>query len=643
MCGLTGFWSRGGGQRGGAFEPIARRMADTLVHRGPGDAGVWCDPDQGIALGFRRLAIVDLTPTGHQPMASGRGRYVVAYNGEIYNYRELRRDLEARGIAFRGTSDTEVMLEAFELWGVEATLARLNGMFAVALWDRAEARLHLARDPVGIKPLYWAVTGQTVLFGSELKALAAHPAFKAEIDPSAVAAYLRLAYVPAPHTIWRGVRKLEPGTHLTIGQQGEAGTARFWDVAEVARRGAIDAGAMTDAEATDALDTLLRDAVGKQMVADVPLGAFLSGGIDSSTVVALMQAQSTRPVRTFTIGFSEAVYNEAEHARAVARHLGTEHTEVTIEPAHARAAIPRLAEIYDEPFADSSQLPTLLLSEITRRSVTVALSGDGGDELFAGYDRYRIAAETWQRIARVPAAAKPLVRAGLRAAASPGLAAALQRAPRALGLGITGGRLDKLALALEGNGPDDLYAEIVSHWGRPEALLPGVAEAQSAVTDRRIAGHIGDFGQRMRLVDMLTYLPDDILAKVDRASMAVSLEARVPLLDHRVVELAWRLEQRHLVRGQESKWLLRQVLDRYVPRALIERPKMGFAVPIGDWLRGPLRDWAEDLLSAKALAASGLVPGPVRAKWLAHAKGVQGGEYPLWTVLMLQAWMRRWA
>jgi len=642
MCGLTGIWSRSGRAEPDDLRATVRRMSAALSHRGPDDDGEWIDVDAGLALGFRRLSIVDLSATGHQPMVSASGRFVIAFNGEIYNHRDLRRALCAAGIGFRGTSDTEVMLEGFAHWGIEATLRRLNGMFAIALWDISERRLHLMRDPLGIKPLYWALSGDEFIFGSELKALRARPGFSPPVDRNAMAAFLRLAYVPAPHCIYAGVRKLEPGCHLTLSADGDARIDRYWDISEIAAEGLRQPLSASDAGAVDELDALLRDAIARQMVADVPLGAFLSGGIDSSTVVALMQAQSTRPVRTFTIGFREAAYNEAEHARRVAAHLGTEHTEVTIEPDHARAAIPRLADIYDEPFADSSQLPTLLLSEITRRSVTVALSGDGGDELFAGYDRYALAEAAWRRISRVPAVLRPALRGALRLSAHPAFRGALALAPAALGRSLTGGRLEKLARALDAAKPDALYAAIVSQWSDPAALLPGVLEAPHAVIDGKARSNVAEFAARMRLVDLQSYLPDDILTKVDRASMAMSLEARVPLLDTRVVALAWRLPRHQLVRAGETKWLLRRVLDRYVPRDLTERPKMGFAVPIGDWLRGPLRDWAEDLLSERALAASGLVAAPIRGRWHQHRAGKQNWDYPLWTVLTLQAWLRRW-
>ena len=642
MCGLTGFWDRRAGMAGEQLERTVRLMSDTLIRRGPDDDGQWVDAAAGIALGFRRLAIVDLSPNGHQPMVSSDGRYIVAYNGEVYNFRELRVELEALGTRFRGGSDTEVMLEGFSRWGVRPTVERLIGMFAVALWDRQDRVLHLVRDRLGIKPLYWARFGDLLLFGSELKALRAHGGWRPEIDQGATSAFLRFSYVPAPHTIYRGVRKLEPGTILTLAATGEERIERFWDLAKVVRDGRAAPLQVSDAEATDQLEALLKDAVGRRMVADVPLGAFLSGGVDSSTVVALMQAQSDRPVRTFTIGFHEAGYNEAEQAKAVARHLRTDHTELYIDPAHAQAVIPQLPDHYDEPFADVSQIPTFLVSELTRQHVTVALSGDGGDELFAGYSRYLWGETIWRRIGWLP---KP-VRAALAASLTSLSPRAWDRAfavlPQALQPRLAGEKVHKLAGIFNLDGPDAIYRRLVSQWAAPEQLLPKVTEPRGLLFDPAVAQIVPEFAARMRYLDTLTYLPDDILTKVDRASMAVSLEARVPLLDHRVAAFAWRLPAHLLVRGRSTKWLLRQVLYRHVPPALIERPKMGFAVPIDAWLRGPLRDWAEDLLGEQRLRNDGIEPGPVRQQWRQHLANDRNSQYQLWPVLMLQAWRQRW-
>jgi asparagine synthase (glutamine-hydrolysing) len=649
VCGFCGFLDTTGSGSSTADEREAavRRMNGTLVHRGPDGDGVWLDPAApGLALAHRRLAIVDLSPSGHQPMTSASGRWVIVYNGELYNTAELRAELEAAGGAppWRGHSDTEVLLEACATWGVDATLRRLVGIFALALWDRHERTLYLARDQMGVKPLYWGRMGAVLLFGSQPKALAAHPAFRADIDRDALTAYFRFGYVPAPFSIHKGIHKLEPGTLLTVRAGQEPERTVWYDLAAVARRGLADPLALSDDEATDALEALLQDAVARQMVADVPLGAFLSGGIDSSTVVALMQAASASRVRSFTIGFADAAYDEADAARAVARHLGTDHTELVVEPGHVLDAIPGLPEWFDEPFADSSQLPTLLVSRMTRASVTVALSGDGGDELFAGYNRYLWGERLWRRLKPLP---RPLrqAAAGMLAMVPPRdwdrMAACL---PAGMGgLRQPGDKLHKLATVLGAAGPDALYRRLVSQWPDPEALVPGGREPRGLLWDDGVAATMPGFVERMQYLDAATYLPDDILAKVDRASMAVSLEARVPFLDPRVVEFAWRLPRHQRLRGGTGKWLLRQVLHRHVPAALVERPKSGFAVPIGDWLRGPLRDWAENLLDAGRLARDGIVdPAPVRAAWAAHLSGTRNLQHQLWCVLMFQAWQDHW-
>ncbi len=616
-------------------------MNDTIAHRGPDGDGVWVDKAAGVALAHRRLAIVDLSPLGRQPMVSADGRWVIAYNGEIYNFQDLRAELATQGSVFRGHSDTEVLVEAVAAWGVEATARRLIGIFAFALWDRQERVLHLARDHVGVKPLYWARFGDTLLFGSQIKALRAHPAFRAEVDRDALAAYARFAYVPAPHSIHKGVYKLEPGCILTF--RGLAAPERtvYWSLAGVVRGGMSDRLDLSDEEATDQLEALLSDAIGRQMMADVPLGAFLSGGVDSSTVVALMQARSTRPVRSFTIGFSEAGYDESADALAVARHLGTDHTALTVESQHALSVIPRLAEYYDEPFADSSQIPTFLVSELTRRSVTVALSGDGGDELFAGYRRYTLGSRLWRMMGRIPARGRSAAANLIRAVPPQRWDALLGRLPGMPRL--VGDSVHKLAGILAAADSDALYRGLVSQWPDPEALVLGSREPRGLLWDESAAGVAPDFVERMQYLDTATYLPDDILTKVDRASMAVGLEARVPLLDHRILEFAWRLPPSQKIRAGRGKHLLRQVLYRHVPRALIERPKMGFAVPIDGWLRGPLRDWAEDLLDERRLREDGLLDvASVRQTWAEHLSGRRNWQHRLWVVLMFQAWKAHW-
>ena len=605
------------------------RMTATLVHRGPDDSGTWTDRECGLALGFRRLAILDLTPSGHQPMVSASGRYVIVFNGEVYNFAELRKELEGPGIAFRGGSDTEVMLAAIEAWGLEAAVRRFAGMFAFALWDRKERSLCLVRDRLGKKPLYYGWAGQTLLFGSELKALRAHRDFRAEVDRGALTLFLRHSAVPAPYCIYKGLRQLPPACLVRLtAPDAPAEPVPYWSLREVAERGMREPFSSSDAEATERLDALLREAVRLRMIADVPLGAFLSGGIDSSTVVALMQAQSSRPVRTFSIGFEESGFDEAHHAQAVAKHLGTEHTELYVTAAQAQTVIPRLPDIFDEPFADSSQIPTFLLAQLTRQSVTVSLSGDGGDELFAGYLRYAETEQYWRNLSRVPA----VVRRGIG------------RCMSGLGSGTRlGRRLGQMADIFRYRTPDELYRRFISHWKNPAEVVIGGFEPPTACTDPARWPSAGGITERAQFIDAVSYLPEDIFTKVDRASMAASLEARTPLLDHRVVEFAWTLPRALKVRGAQGKWILREVLHRYVPRALFDRPKMGFNVPTGAWLRGPLRAWAEALLDERRLRDEGYFhPAPIRAKWAEHLSGECNWEYYLWDVLMFQAWLERW-
>lgn len=649
VCGITGFWqppTMGAGE----LQALARAMAERLAHRGPDDAAEWVDEQAGVGLGFRRLAIVDLTPEGRQPMRSESGRYVIAFNGEVFNFGALRRELEAAGHRFRGHSDTEVILAAVEEWGLAPATRRFVGQFAIALWDRAERALHLVRDRLGIKPLYYGWMGDTLLFGSELKALHAHPAFRAAIDRGALALFMRHNYVPAPLSVYQGIKKLPPGTILTLGARDavESLPAPYWSAREAAEAGSANPFAGGEAEAMRELDALLRDAIRLRMIADVPLGAFLSGGVDSSTVVALMQAQSDRPVKTFTIGFHEGEYNEAAHAAEVARHLGTEHTELYVTPDQARAVIPQLPTMYDEPFADSSQIPTYLVSALAREHVTVSLSGDGGDELFGGYNRYFWGRAIWRRVGRLPSPVRGLAARTITAISPQGwdrqYAHLRPLLPSGLRQRQPGDKLHKLAEVLAVASPEELYQGLVSHWKRPAELVIDGHEPATAITDRSRWARLPDFTQRMMYLDLVSYLPDDILAKVDRASMATSLEARVPLLDHRVVEFAARLPLALKIRDGQGKWLLRQVLYQYVPPGLIERPKMGFGVPIDAWLRGPLREWAEDLLDERRLCREGVFnPGPIRAKWAEHLAGTRNWQYYLWDVLQFQAWHAHWA
>jgi asparagine synthase (glutamine-hydrolysing) len=639
MCGIAGFW-------GGPTNPaIAERMAARLETRGPDDAGVWTDAGAGLALAHRRLSILDLSPAGHQPMHSPCGRYVLVYNGEIYNHRDLRKDLERESGAFdwRGHSDTETLLAALRHWGVPGALERVNGMFAFALWDAAERTLFLARDRMGEKPLYYGRSGETFLFGSELKALTAHPAWRGEVDRDALALYLRHNYVPAPWSIYRGIAKLPPAHYVAIRENGRAvgEPVCYWDLGRVAEAG-VAAAEGTPQALTDELDTLLRDAVRRRMAADVPLGAFLSGGYDSTTVAALMQAQSERPVRTFSIGFHEAGYNEAEHAKAVAAHLGTEHTELYVTPEEAMAVIPRLPAIYDEPFSDSSQIPTFLVSQLARRHVTVSLSGDGGDELFCGYNRHIVGPGTWARASRLP---RPLRRGlgwGVDRMAKRDVQRWVNALPGKWRIPNVANKLEKLGQALGARGGLDFYRSLASHWKDPASLVPGASEPDTLLTQPERLPMLPGLRERMMYLDQMTYLPDDILTKVDRASMAVSLEARVPLLDHRLVEFAWRVPTAYKYRNGQGKWLLRQVLYRYVPQQLMDRPKMGFGVPIEHWLRGPLREWAEELLNERRLREEGFFdPAPVRNMWQEHVSGKRRWHYYLWDVLMFQAWLEK--
>jgi asparagine synthase (glutamine-hydrolysing) len=575
-------------------------------------------------------------------MHSADGRFVISYNGEVYSHLPIRAEIEATGHRFRGHSDTEVMLESFARYGIRATTERLIGMFAIAVWDRRERTLTLIRDRLGIKPIYWAKIGGLFMFGSELKALRQHPGWTPRIKPEAVASFMRHNYVPAPHTIYQDVYKLEPGTILTLTAGREPQLDKFWDARQVALDGIRNPLDGDDATLIDRLETLLVDAVGKRMMADVPLGAFLSGGIDSSTVVALMKAANAGPVKTFSIGFEQAEFNEAPHAAAIARHLGTDHTELTVTSREALAVVPKLAEMFDEPFADSSQIPTYLVSAMTRKHVTVALSGDGGDELFSGYNRYQLTQRSWRMLSLVPELARKAFAAGLTSLSPERWNGIFGTLPRTLHRPQPGDKIHKVASVLRLNDADELYRRLVSHW-EPNQITPGVSETRGTLWDKSVRTDFPDLLDRMQFLDLATYLPDDILTKVDRTSMSVALEARVPLLDHRVVEFAWRLPHSVKIKRGATKWLLRQVLYRHVPRELVERPKMGFGVPLGEWLRGPLREWAETLLSEKRLGETDFLDGKIiRTYWSEHLSGRRNWQYLLWDVLMFEAWRERW-
>lgn len=614
--------------------------------------GTWRDPQGGLGLAHRRLSIIDLSAAGHQPMESASGRHVIVFNGEIYNHLVLRAELADQGLApdWRGHSDTETLLAAIEAWGLEAALQRATGMFGVAVWDRARRCLALARDRMGEKPLYYGWQGHggrnAFLFGSELKAIKAHPCFQGDIDRGAISLLLRHNCVPAPYSIYQGIAKL-PAGHLVVLDEQALQSPRsmptpvcYWSMARAAVEGVAKPWQGSDDEAIRALDDVLRTAIGRQMIADVPLGAFLSGGIDSSTIVSLMQAQSSRPVRTFSIGFHEAGYDEAVHARAVAAHLGTDHTELYVSANEAMAVIPRLPSLYDEPFADSSQIPTFLVSQLARRHVAVSLSGDAGDELFCGYNRYQMTARMWHRLAPLPLPVRRMLAVGIGAVPPERWDALGKWLPGASGYAHVGEKLHKGATVMGAASPEELYLGFVSHWRDPASVVIGGAEPPTLVTGNRPALPGLDAVQQMMALDALTYLPDDILVKVDRAAMGVSLEGRVPFLDHAVVEFAWRLPQALKLRNGQGKWILRQVLYQYVPRSLIERPKMGFGIPVCAWLRGPLRAWAEALLDESRLRREGFFrPEPIRQIWQLHLSGKCDRSSQLWDVLMFQAWL----
>lgn len=639
MCGITGLWDFRGRMTAEQRVEQVTRMRDTLQHRGPDAAGVWDDPVAGIALGHRRLSIVDLSALGHQPMSSSSRRYVITYNGEIYNFKKLRADLEAVGHTFTSQSDTEILLESIEAWGLERALNSFNGMFAFALWDRAERVLTLACDRFGEKPLYYGEMSGTFLFGSELKALREFDNFERRVDLGSVAQLLRYTCIPAPQSIYASIRKLTPGTCLRVSTLGVQPATRYW-----LPRGAAGSAShhqiTNERDALAKLDDALRASIEMRMIADVPLGAFLSGGIDSSLVVALMQSRSTRAVRTFTIGFTEEAYNEAGDAKRVADYLRTDHVELYVTPEQALAVIPNLPQLYDEPFADSSQIPTYLVSTLARQHVTVALSGDGGDELFGGYNRYAWSARIWRTMSLLPLqlrgyAERLMTRFSPEewdVAYSKIIAALPGRAP----LRIFGDKVHKLAGVLTADSDTDLYLRLISAWQHPFDVLN---DGREPPTLR--APDFGTFTERMMLTDTETYLPNDILVKVDRAAMGVSLESRMPMLDPGVFDVAWSIPLSLRLRDRKPKYLLRALLGRYLPPNLFERPKMGFGVPIDRWLRGRLRDWAEDLLDEKQLTEDGMfVSSVVRRKWAEHLSCAHNWQHQLWPILMYRAWAK---
>lgn len=637
MCGLAGFLSKGVATRDGA---ILQSMAVSIRHRGPDDEGLWLDAEQGIGLGHRRLSVLDLSPAGHQPMSSPTGRYITAYNGEIYNHLDLRRELAEVGAepAWRGHSDTETLLAAFESWGIENTIKRCVGMFAMAVWDRQAKTLFLLRDRAGEKPLYYGWQGDAFVFASDLIALEQHPSFRKQIDRRALSLYMRLNYVPAPYSIYEGISKLPAASCLTVSlRDRKPKITPYWSAEQAAIRGRSTPFQGTKEEAIDGLERLLRQAVKAQTLSDVHVGAFLSGGIDSSTVVALMQAQSSSAVRTFTIGYEEDGYSEAADARAIAHHLGTDHTELSVTSADALAVIPRLPELYSEPFSDSSQLPTFLVSRLARQQVTVTLSGDGGDELFCGYNRYQFTAKYWNYLSRVP---RPVRHGAAKLI--------LSRSPhwwsrRAAFLPWTsvGDKLHKGAAVLNSSSVSELYAGLVSSWRDPSQVVRATSARIEDELFEATSSELTDI-EKMMVLDTKTYLADDILVKLDRAAMAVSLESRVPYLDHRLIEFAWTLPMQYKLQGGETKWILREVLHRYVPRHLVDRPKSGFGFPIDLWLRTTLRPWAEELLRRERMDREGYFhTGAVHQKWQEHVSGRRNWASQLWAVLMFQAWLDR--
>ena len=638
MCGIVGYWSLNG-----ASEAVGKSMADRIRHRGPDDAGVWLSPDRDLVLAHRRLAIIDLSSSGHQPMLSACGRFTLVYNGEIYNHLSIRKELSDVGAQpeWRGHSDTETLLVAVCQWGLRETLQRLNGMFAFALWDNKERKLFLARDRMGEKPLYYGYCGNSFVFGSELKSFKAHPDWDGEINRDALASYLRHSYVPTPHSIYRKINKLPAAHFLEIADAGRtiSEPVCYWDLASVVERAQPDRQG-TSQEYIEELDALMRESIGMRMMSDVPLGAFLSGGIDSTSIVALMQAQSSRPVKTFSIGFNEAAYNEATYAKSVARFLGTDHTELYVSSEEAMDVIPQLPSIWDEPFSDASQIPTYLVSRLAREQVTVSLSGDGGDELFCGYNRYNQGYRAWKLLKGLPLPVRQALSSSLLAISGRPTERMMRLLPKRFQIEHLADRLPKLADVIREATGESYYRNLVSHSKNPEALVVGSSEAETMFTNNAGFPAFADMREKMMYIDSLTYLPDDILAKVDRASMAVSLESRVPFLDHRLVEFSWKLPMSLKYQEGKGKWILREVLYKYVPKDMMERPKMGFGVPIEHWLQGPLRDWAESLLSEERLAREGyLNPEPIRRMWQENQSGKRRWHYHLWDVLMFQAWL----
>ena len=640
MCGFSGLLYRDNFPS--HAQSILNAMGMAIANRGPDSQDVWFDAESGIGLSHRRLAIVDLSPAGHQPMKSATGRYVIAFNGEIYNHLSIRAELDQLSARqWRGHSDTETLLAGIEAWGLKKTLEKSVGMFALALWDTQTAELQLARDRFGEKPLYYGWDNGGFLFGSELKSFRAHPDFSPQIDRDALCLYLRHNYIPAPYSIYQGIAKLLPATIVSLkAGQTDVVLEQYWDAKAV--MAAAPERNQTDEARMETLEQLLKQAVADQMMADVPLGAFLSGGVDSSLIVALMQQQSDKPIKTFSIGFDEKEFNEAEHAKAVATHLGTDHTELYVSSADALKLVSKMAEVYDEPFADSSQLPTYLVSQMAKQHVTVSLSGDAGDEVFCGYNRYRLTDMTWHKLARIPVFVRKLA-AKLLVTVPVGVWNKLNAVlPSRFKMSNLGDKLHKAADVLSSATADELYYGLISHWKNPAAVVLDGKEARTLLNSPEQTQHFKGNIPRMMALDTLSYLPDDILVKVDRAAMAVSLETRVPFLDHRVFEYAWSMPQHLKMNNGTTKVCLRNILYNYVPQRLIERPKAGFAVPVAEWLRGPLKTWAEQLLQPERLAREGFFdPAQITTLWQEHQSGKRNWQYHLWDILMFQSWYEK--
>lgn len=637
MCGFAGFITNSEGFDSEKLRMTASRMNSVLDHRGPDDSGIWIDQEVGIALGHRRLSIIDLSSEGRQPMISSNGRYVICYNGEIYNYREIQKKVEeiSGDLNLRGHSDTEVVLKAIEVWGLSKTLAELVGMYSIALWDRLEHTLYLVRDRMGEKPLYYTHIGKCLIFGSELKSLKEHPSFVGRIDRNSLALYMRYNYIPSPYTIYENVYKLLPGSMLTFKVNSRSLDVKtYWSLKEKTVDGLNNKITLNETQAIDELDQLLKQSISQQMIADVTIGSFLSGGIDSSTVTAIMQTQSSKPVKTFSIGFNESKYNEAIYAKEISSFLGTDHTELYVEPHQAMEVIPKLPLLYDEPFADASQIPTYLVSKLAKNNVSVALSGDGGDELFCGYRRYILGEKLSNRLNTIPWNIRILTSNLLRFPS-------IETWDKILSMSqLSGSQIYSLSIALKSRNFESVYQILVSLWKEPELLVLGASEPPTIFTDQNNTSGINGSIDKMMYIDMMSYLPDDILVKLDRASMGVSLESRVPFLDHRIVEFSWKLPMSYKIREGQSKWILRQVLNRYIPKKMMDRPKMGFGMPIDSWLRGPLREWAEELLDDNKLKKQGYFNNYlVRQKWNEHLTGKKDNQHYLWSILMFQAWL----